>query len=79
MTTSKVTISLPADLLERLDTLAKERGVSRSGVIAEMLARWMAELEEQSMAEGYMALAGEALAFAEGGVDAAREALPQWK
>jgi metal-responsive CopG/Arc/MetJ family transcriptional regulator len=62
---SKVTISLPQELLDLADRLAKERSTTRSAVIAELL-----EKEEQSrlhaaMAEGYREMAEEDRRLAE--------------
>ena len=56
---AKITISLPRDLLEYADRLARERATTRSRVIARLL-----EKEEQAhipglMEEGYRQLAEE--------------------
>jgi metal-responsive CopG/Arc/MetJ family transcriptional regulator len=62
---AKVTISLPQGLLDLADRLAKERSISRSGIIAELL-----EKEEQTriqvlMEEGYREMAKENRRLAE--------------
>lgn len=62
---AKVTISLPKELLELTDRLARERDVTRSGLIAELL-----EKEEEAritalMAEGYQEMAEENHSLAE--------------
>ncbi len=50
---SKITISLPRELVTYLDTRATERRVSRSRIIAEILAEKKASEEDQLAAEGY--------------------------
>ncbi|MDA3936357.1 MAG: ribbon-helix-helix protein, CopG family [Actinomycetota bacterium] len=46
----KVTISIPAELLEEVDDLAGEVGTSRSGLIREATARYLAD-RERAMAD----------------------------
>lgn len=41
--TSKISVSLPAELVEDLDYLSARMGVSRSAIIAEMLSEAAAE------------------------------------
>ncbi len=65
MRTLKVTISLPEELLEFADAVAAERGASRSGVLAELLAEKKRERLHALMAEGYREFARENLAQAE--------------
>ncbi len=50
---TKVTISLPKDLLDYADQLAKERATTRSGVIAELLEKEEETRIQALMAEGY--------------------------
>jgi metal-responsive CopG/Arc/MetJ family transcriptional regulator len=62
---SKVTISLPAPLLDFADRLAQERATTRSGVIAGLL-RQEEEAEIQAlMAAGYQEMAEENQRLAE--------------
>ena len=56
---SKVTISLPVPLLEFADQLAREKSMSRSGVIAELLEREEEARIQALMAEGYREMAEE--------------------
>ena len=63
--TLKVTISLPQELLEFADTVASEKGATRSGVFADLLAEKQRERLHSLMAEGYREFAGENLAQAE--------------
>ena len=79
MSTTKVTISLPQDLLTAVDNIAKERGAPRSSVITEILEDEVEKIEEKSMIEGYIALAGENKAFADDSLPLAREVLAEWK
>ena len=62
---AKVTISLPRKLVDYADRLAKERAMTRSGIIADLL-----EKEEQAriralMEEGYRETAEESRRLAE--------------
>ena len=77
--TMKVTISLPQYLLAAIDDIAKERGVPRSSVIAEVLKDKLEKIEEQSMIDGYIALAKENATLAEDVVPLAEEVIPEWK
>ena len=56
---AKITISLPKDLLEFSDRLARERSTSRSGVIAELLRDEVQAQLESLMADGYREMAEE--------------------
>lgn len=78
-TATKVTISLPQTLLEKVDDIARKKRVPRSKVIASILDRELAELEKQQMIEGYRALAKENKEFAKRALAIAHEVLPEWK
>lgn len=49
--TAKVTISLPDDLLARLDAEARELGVARSELVQESLATYLGKSAEQREAD----------------------------
>jgi predicted transcriptional regulator len=49
--TAKVTISLPDELLERLDSEARELGVPRSELVQESLATYLGKSAEERQAE----------------------------
>ena len=71
----KITISVPADLLDYADRRAGATQRSRSEVISEALAV-VQEWEREHLAEeGYRFYAGEASEFAEGSAGAVTEAL----
>ncbi len=57
--TRNVTISLPGDLIELVDTLAAERASSRSAVIAACLQAEADRRLEAAMVEGYRTMAAE--------------------
>ncbi len=78
-TATKVTISLPYALLERVNEIAKKKRVSRSHVIANLLDKELAELEKEQMIEGYRAFAKENKEFAKRALPLAREVLLEWK
>ena len=62
---AKVTISLPGDLLGIADRLATERSITRSQVIAELLAKEERVRVKQLMEEGYREMAEENRRIAE--------------
>jgi len=75
----KLTISLPRDLVRFADTLAKERYVSRSGVIASLLQGLADERERVAMIEGYKAMSEQHREFADMALPLAKEVLPEWE
>jgi len=70
----KVTISLPARLVDFADREAARRNTSRSGLIARVLSEIEAAERDRLAAEGYRYYAEEARAFAEASSVAAWEA-----
>ena len=62
---AKVTISLSKELLEVADRLARERNISRSRVIADLIEKEMMEQERALMAIGYQESAQESLRLAQ--------------
>lgn len=48
---AKVMISLPDELLERIDVLAKRRGLTRSGLLQNLAERELDYLEDENRAE----------------------------
>jgi metal-responsive CopG/Arc/MetJ family transcriptional regulator len=69
----KLTISLPSDLIELTDAIAKERRISRSKVVSECLREMAAKRLEAQMIEGYKAMAKANLKFAEDSIHLANE------
>ena len=69
----KVTISLPLDVLEFADDLAKRRSTSRSRVIVEALNNLKREQLRAQMAEGYKELASDNLQEADEAIELASE------
>jgi metal-responsive CopG/Arc/MetJ family transcriptional regulator len=71
----RLTISLPRDLIQLTDAIAKEKKISRSKVVSDCL-REMAEKRLQAeMVEGYKATAKANLKFAEDSIHLANEIL----
>ena len=75
MPVRKVTISLPARLVEFADREAARHNTTRSGLIARVLSEVEAAERDRLAAEGYRYYAEEARAFAEASSVAAWEAL----
>ncbi len=78
-TTQKITVSLPGQVVQIIDSLAKARQTSRSTLMAELLKARLKELEDEAMKEGYLAMAKENLAFAKAAAPLAKEVWPEWK
>lgn len=70
----KLTISLPADLVEFADAQASRLQTNRSQIIGLALAESKARAEERLAAEGYLFYAQESSAFAESSALAVAEA-----
>ena len=64
-TVAKVTISLSQELLDIADRLARERKVSRSRVIADLIEKEVKDQVRALMAEGYQESAQENLRLAQ--------------
>ena len=75
----KVTISLPRNLIELTDEIAKERNVSRSKVVSACLQELADKRLREEMEEGYKALGKEHLKFAEDSIHLANEILSDWE
>ena len=71
----KITISLPADLLEFADRLAVQIHTSRSQVITQALATARTQEEERLAIAGYRFYAGEATEFAQASAQMNAEAI----
>jgi hypothetical protein len=68
-------VSLPEELAETVGRIARERGTTRSGLIAAWAAAAERERQEALMAEGYRAMADEDRALAEAAFPAAAEVM----
>jgi metal-responsive CopG/Arc/MetJ family transcriptional regulator len=71
--TISITVSIPKELVEFLDRLAREWWVDRSGAVAELLEKERASRFELLMAEGYISMAAEDLRNAEEALNLTRE------
>jgi len=79
---SKVTISIPAPLLDFADRVARERSTTRSGLIAELLRQEEEAQIQALMVEGYREMAEENRHMAEEAFPLTAETLrqnTQWK
>ena len=78
---AKITISLPKELLDVADRLARERATSRSGVIAELLDKEEEAHIQELMVEGYREMSEENRRLAEEAFPLASQSLrknPRW-
>ena len=74
ISTRKITISLPQDLVEFADRAAHQADISRSQVISQALAEAKARNERRLAEEGYRFYAGESVEFAQASALAVAEA-----
>ena len=70
----RISISLPERVREFIEQRAREQGISRSRLIAELVQAEEARLMEQQLAQGYLAMAEEHARFAEDALEVALEA-----
>lgn len=62
---SRVTVSLPADVLEQLDQIADADGVTRSDVIREASSHYLADREARKLADARDAAVAKGLRYLE--------------
>ena len=77
--TSKLTISLPNNLIAFADELAHEREISRSKVISACLQELAEQHKLADMKEGYLIMAKENRKLAKMAFELQRRAVPEWK
>jgi len=77
--TAKITISLPHELLQLADQLARERKTSRSQVFQACLQDIARQKFEADLAEGYRAMAKKNLEWARMAEQIEHEVMPEWK
>ena len=74
----KLTISVPRNLIEVTDEIAREQKTSRSKIIAACLQELAERRLREEMEAGYKALARENVKFAKDTLNATNEILPDW-
>lgn len=81
MSATKVTVTLPMELLEVVDRyVAEHRGATRSGLCARALRSWLQQLQEEEIERYYTAMSDEERAEDEAWADAAaRSAAQSWR
>ena len=75
----KLTISLPKDLIELTDKIARERGISRSKVVSACLEEVAEKRFRVEMERGYKAMAEEQKQLAEMSFELQRRIVPKWE
>ena len=75
----RITVSLPKHVSESATSMAAERKISRSQLIAQLVEAEQKRLVERELAEGYRALAEEHRRLAEAAVGTAREVWPSYE
>ncbi len=75
----RITVSLPQNVCKAANSMAAERKISRSQLIAQLVEAEQKRLVERELAEGYAALAEEHLRFAEASVGTASEVWPSYE
>jgi metal-responsive CopG/Arc/MetJ family transcriptional regulator len=79
MKVEKLTVSVPKDLIDLMDEIARERKVSRSKVVASCLQEFADKRLQEELKAGYIAMAAENLEFARMASELAHEVLPNWE
>ena len=74
----RVTISLAEDISDFVNTLAVERNLSRSQVLAQLIEEERQRLLEKELAEGYQALADDHRRSAEMAIGVSNEVWPPY-
>lgn len=74
----KLTISVPKNLIEVTDEIAREQKTSRSKIISACLQELAERRLREEMEAGYKALARENVKFAKDTLHATNEILPDW-
>jgi metal-responsive CopG/Arc/MetJ family transcriptional regulator len=77
--TTKLTVSLPRELVSVADRIAREKKISRSKVISACLQELAEKQKLAEMTEGYLNMAKEQKQFAEVASLITSEVLPEWK
>jgi len=73
MQVEKLTISLPHELVQLTDAIAKQRKVSRSKVVSECIREMARKKLEEEMIEGYKTMTKANLKFAEESIHLAKD------
>jgi len=76
---SKLTISLPRDLITFADEIAREKKISRSKVVSTCLQEFAEKHRTLEMAEGYKAMANELKQLADISSEIEHEVIPEWE
>ena len=75
----KLTISVPKNLIEVADRMAREKKISRSKIVSECLEEVAEKWLRAEMEAGYKALANENLQFACDSMRVVNAILPDWE
>lgn len=75
---SKLTLSVPKELMAVTDEIAKEKNISRSKLVTQCLQELAKKHLREQMEEGYRAMAKEQEDIAEMAFDLQREVVPKW-
>jgi len=77
--TSKLTVTLPEDLISFADRMAKKKKISRSKVVS-LCIQEMAESQRiAEMAEGYQIMAKEQKQIVDAASEIEHEVIPEWR
>jgi len=76
---SKLTISVPTNLLSVADKIAKKKKVSRSKLVTLCLQQLAQQYLESEMIEGYKVMAAEQKALAALAIEKQSEIVPEWQ
>lgn len=75
----KLTVSVPRELVEITDEVAREKKASRSKVVAACLREMAEKRLKKELERGYREMAEENLRFANTASETVQEILPEWE
>jgi metal-responsive CopG/Arc/MetJ family transcriptional regulator len=75
----RITVSLPKHINDSVTSMATEKKISRSRLIAELVEAEQKRIVERELIEGYAALAEEHRRFAEAAVGTVNEVWPSYE
>jgi len=74
----KLTVSIPRDLVELADKVAKEKNISRSKIVSSCLRELAKQILQQELEEGYRVMTKPGKQLNRQSVEVQREVTPEW-
>jgi metal-responsive CopG/Arc/MetJ family transcriptional regulator len=74
----KLTVSIPGELVQLADKVAKEKNISRSKIVSSCLRELAKQILQQELEEGYRVMTKTSKQLARQTVEVQREVMPEW-